>query len=56
MLYSCESEYARIVNAPQCTFHDARLVNGKLQPNVADLDMSLVGEGDATEEQVQLSC
>ena len=37
------------------TFHDARLVDGELHSNVADLNMSLVGEGDAAKEQVELA-
>jgi hypothetical protein len=37
------------------TFHDARLVDSELHSNVADLNMSLVREGDATKEQVELS-
>ena len=37
------------------TFHDTRLVNCELDAYVADLDVCFVGEGDATEEQEQLS-
>lgn len=39
----------------RCTFHDARLVDGELYSHVADLDVSLAGEGDAAEEQVELA-
>jgi hypothetical protein len=42
--------------AHRYTFHDTCLINSELDANVADLDMSLVGEGDAAKEQVELSC
>jgi hypothetical protein len=32
------------------TFHDACLIDSELDANVADLDVGLVGEGDATKE------
>jgi len=38
------------------TFHDTCLINCDLDAYVADLDVCLVGEGDAAEEQEQLSC
>jgi hypothetical protein len=37
------------------TFHDARFVDCELESYVADLDVCFGGEGDAAEEQVQLS-
>lgn len=37
------------------TFHDARLIDGELEPLWADVDVCFGGEGDAAEEEVQLA-
>lgn len=45
-------EWVRLMSS---TFHDARLIHRQLESFRADLDVCFVGEGDAPEEQVQLT-
>lgn len=47
--------YVRGVRAGRGTFHDTRFINSDLESNVANLNVRFRGEGDAAEEQEQLS-